>query len=60
MAIRVGVQPLIYGDNSISKADFNNIVTEAFLSSYACYEMTYEDYVGIYHQIMAIELGYTK
>ena len=54
-------QTNIYKDRwKISQPNFNNIVTESVLSLFNTYDMTYEDYIGIYHQIMAIELGYVK
>lgn len=57
MAVRVGVQPLNL-HNWITNNDLTDILENAVNDACVGYDPIYEDYVGIYHQIMAIELGY--
>ena len=59
MAVRVEIQPLNYRHKWITTGNVNDIIRDSIFESFNSYNPTYEDYVGIYHQIMAIESGYT-
>lgn len=64
MAMNIGIRPLKFKHRwGVASGQYlNNIVTEAVSSLFynETFDPTYEDYIGICHQIIAIELGYIK
>ena len=58
--INIGIQPLTIKHNWMNKINLEATLNEALLSCLWDFELSYQDYIGIYHQIIAIELGYVK
>ena len=62
MAYNLDIQSIKTSSTCTNDLTFNmnRLTDQALWGSYNQFDLTYEDYVGIYHQIMAMELGYTK